>query len=444
METGHWPVFLIIALINLTCMAPRMICGGIFYQLWKCKLVQNYPDQKFAATAIVTVAGETPVALERCLRGLKKSLGRGTTAHSLIVIIDKWGDPRLTQSNLVLAAITHKYADVILCTDARSKRRNLRELMRTAREKNILYPLTVLVDSDTFVTDTNVIEKLLRPFSDESIGGVTTAQLIDNPQTWVQKVSFWLEHARMVSSMSAASLFGQVLCLPGRMYAVRTELIEHKMNELVRDSFHFLLRKTRRCKAGDDRFITMCVMQANKKTIMVPDAIVTTLAPKTFNETRLMWTRWGRSSQGYTLRSPWLLKPRFWFAAFIGWGDIVITFSTVYLIAIHWPYAILTGSRSDPWYEIIVYAILGMTLTFISRQFVHLYKFPRSWALLPAFMCMVTIGQFIRVWAFFTQHHIGTWGTRDVDVMGTKGAWELDVRCLNTIDLPQVTEGKSI
>ncbi len=441
METGHWSVFLYYAVAMLVLIVPRMVLGWTFYGLRRWGLIQDYPRQRFSAMAFVTVAGEAPDALERCLRGLKRSLVRGTTDHSLLVIIDKWGDPRLAGSNLELARISRNYADMVLCTDARSKRRNLRELMRAARARGLLRPITVLVDSDTFVADENVLEKLLRPFSDKRIGGVTTAQLVHDPRTWVQKVSFWLEHARMVSSMAAASLFEQVLCLPGRMYAVRTELIEDKMDALVRDSFRFLWWGPWQCFAGDDRFITNCVLKAGYGTIMVPDAIVTTLAPETFEQTRRMWTRWGRSSQAYTLRSPWLLRPRNWIAAYITWGDIAITVSTVAMIAVYWPYSILTGTRIDPWYEMAAYSLIGMMLTIVSRQFVHLYRFPRSWLSVPAFVFMVTAGQFFRFWALITPHKIGVWGTRDVDQAGTKGAWELDESALRDVTLEQSEQG---
>jgi hypothetical protein len=92
----------------------------------------------------------------------------------------------------------------------------------------------------------------------------------------------------------------------------------------------------------------------------------------------------------------------------------------------------------------LMYSLLGMILTVVSRQFVHLYKFPRSWFMLPAFLFMVTYGQFIRFWALITPHKIGEWGTRQgVDERGEKGAWELDAQHLVTIDLKQATEGNN-
>lgn len=433
METGQWPVFLVYALLMLALIVPRMILGWIFYGLRAAGLIQRYPPQKFAVTALVTVAGEEPEALERCLRGLKRSLARGTTRHSILVVVDKWGDSKIRDQNLKLVSICRRYAAVTLCTDVRSKRHNLRALVRAARAKGILESIIVFVDSDTFVADADTLERLLRPYSDERIGGTTTAQYIYAPGTWPQRVSAWLEHARTLSSMAAGSLFHRVPCLPGRMYSVRTSLIEGNLDELVHDSFRFLWWGPWRCKAGDDRFITNCVLQAGYGTIMVPDAIVTTLAPAGFSDTRKMWTRWGRSSQAYTMRSAWLLKPRNWFAAFICWGDILITVSTVFMVGFYWPYAMLTGTRVEPWYEMAAISIIGMMLTILSRQFVHLYHFPRDLLYLPAFILMVTAGQFFRFWALITPHKIGTWGTRDVDQAGTEGVWELDESTLRDV-----------
>ncbi|MEN9413167.1 MAG: hypothetical protein RLZZ342_254 [Candidatus Parcubacteria bacterium] len=443
LETGQWPVFLVYALLMLVLISPRILLGAQFLWLEMRGCIRNYPHKKFAATAIVTVADEDPEVFEMGLRALARSLKRGTTAFSILVIIDRWNDPEIRETNIMLAAISRKHANVVLCTDALSKRPNLRELVRAARRKGILHDLLILVDSDTIPLDANVVEKLLRPFSDPRIGGTTTAQLVMKPKTWVQRASFWLEHARMLSSMAAASLFKQVLCLPGRMYAVRTKLIEDKMDELVNDSFRFLWWGPWQAKAGDDRFITNCVLKAGYGTVMVPEAIVMTTAPATFEATRLMWTRWGRSSQWYTLTSPWLLKPRNWFAAFIGWGDIFVTLSTMYIIFIHWPYSLLTGTRTGTWYEMLAYSLLGMALTFLSRQLGHLHRYPRDVFYLPAFMLMATLGQVFRFQALLTPNKIGKWGTRNVDTGGTPGAWELDEETVRVIECSLQKKGGS-
>ena len=395
-------------------MIPRILLGLLFHLLWYVGLIHRFGDTMFSATALVTVFNEKPDDLERCLSGLKRSLEVGTTQHSLLVIIDGYGhpDPAVQQACRDAERIASSYADVVLCTTAQNKRSNLRALTTAAREKGLLNDILILVDSDTYLNDTHVVRRLLRPFSDPRIGGTTTAQRIRDPQTIAERVSDWLEDARKWSGMAAASLFRQVLCLPGRMIALRTELVEHHMDDLVNDTFSVGPFGPWRCKAGDDRFLTNCVLRQGFGTILVPNAGVTTEAKKTMGETFTMWTRWGRSSQGYTLRSPWLFKPQNWMAAFIGWGDILVTLSTVFIIALHWPYAYLTGSVEEPLLQMLMWSLVGMAATVLSRQWWHLVRHPRNLVLLPAFLYMITVGQFIRFYAFMTPWLIDNWGTR--------------------------------
>lgn len=414
---GEWSaLFLWYAILMAALMYPRILLGLLFRFLHFCRIIHRFKHEKFSATAFVTVFDEKPEDLERCLSGLKRSLELGTNKHSLLVIIDGHGhpNPEIHASCEVSANIAAKYADIVLGTTAQNKSINLENLMKTARKHNLLHEITVLVDSDTYLEHGSVVELLLRPFSDKKIGGTTTAQRIRNPKNRIERVSDWLEDARLWSSMAAASLFRQVLCLPGRMIAVRTKLIEHRMHELAHDTFSFGPFGPWPCKAGDDRRVTNYVLEAGYGTILVPQARVTTEAKDEIGETLKMWTRWGRSSQGYTLRSPWLFKPKNWMAAFIAWGDILVTVSTVFIIAVHWPYSYLTGHTDQVFLEMIVWALAGMALTVLSRQFWHLLRHPRNLLLLPFFIFMITIGQFVRFYALCTPWLIGRWGTRGV------------------------------
>jgi hypothetical protein len=57
-------------------------------------------------------------------------------------------------------------------------------------------------------------------------------------------------------------------------------------------------------------------------------------------------------------------------------------------------------------------SVLGVLATFSLRQLPHLMRNKKDFLLLPHFVVIVTIAQFIRVWAFYTPWRIGTWGTR--------------------------------
>lgn len=404
--TGQWFVFEIYVMFVWACMLPRMVLAGVFYFLRNGGWIQNYPLKKHRATTLLTIYEENLETLELAMRKTRESLELGTTEFFFIAIVDGYKKDKVWAEQQ--AEIARKYAHVVLMTSARNKRKNLRAMLREARRRGRLYEITILHDSDTVPTTSDVVLRLLAPFCDPRVGIVTTAQLIHNAKRWIQKICFWQEDARLNSSLAAASLVRQVPCAPGRMTAVRTDLIEGRMDELVNDSFSYFGFMRRPCIAGDDRVITSFVLQAGKCSILVPDALVTTSAPETFGATQRMWTRWGRSSQGYTIRSPWLIK--FPLAFFICWSDIFISLATVYIVAVHWPLTFIYGTSTLPLLQSFVMAIIGMLLTMIIRQFPHLWKYPRSWWILPVFVLVVTYAQFIRVYALFTQHKISTWG----------------------------------
>lgn len=414
-HTDQWFLFQFYVIFVWIAMLPRMVLAGVFYQLKNRKLIQNYPLTKKDATVVLTIYKEDPIILEQCIAKVRRALEIGCKKFAIIAIIDGWQNDDFDSEQY---KITQRYADVVLGTDARNKRKNLRALLKEARKRGVLYDITIFLDSDTIPKDDQVVLNLLAPFSDPMIGGATTAQLVHNPKTLSERISFWLEDARLNSSMAAASLFGQVACLPGRMYAVKTSLVEHRMDELVNDSFSYFGFMRRSCIAGDDRVITNFILEAGYKTVLVPEAVITTLAPATFKQTFKMWVRWGRTSQGYTLRSPWL--HHYPFAFFVYWTDILVSLFTVGIVALYWPYQMLWGETHRPIMQALTVALLGMMLTMAIRQYPHLHKYKRDWSVLPAFVLVVTYAQFIRVWALMTQHKVGIWGSRQGADTGKK------------------------
>lgn len=395
LHTGHFYLFELYVVFVWCAMLPRMIGAWRFHVLARRARRRERPQAEHAVSAVVTVYREEREDLVRCLSTLKEALEQGTVWHELIVIVDGLAPG---ESNGEVEIARH-YADVVLTTDARNKRRNLRVLVRESRADILL-----LVDSDTFF-EPDTVRELLRPFADPRVGGATTAQTIHRPRTVMQLLSNWLEHARLNSSMAAASLFRQVACLPGRAYAVRKRLVEPHLDELVGETF-----LGRPCIAGDDRYITNLVLRQGYGAVLVPSARVTTLAPAGFLQTSRMWLRWGRSSQRYTIQSPWLF--RYPFAAFVYWGDILVTASTFFIVAIHWPYQMLTGVSDQPFLEMVFTATLGMMLTMGIRQMPHLLRHPRDLLYLPVFVLVATYLQFIRFYALLTIHQVDRWGTR--------------------------------
>jgi hyaluronan synthase len=368
------------------------------------------------------------------------------------VIVDGVGELDFEECLHLAAIAKREGADKVLLTTHRKKRENLRSLLRAAEKAGLLYETTIFVDSDTVPDKLETIEELLRPFGKSKIGGVTTTQRILDPETYVQRVCDWLERARAWSSMAAASLFEQVPCLPGRMYAVRTWIVMARLDELVEDYLDLGRLGCWMKTAGDDRRVTNFVLDAGYGTVMAPKALVYTTAPADLETVALMWERWGRSSQWYTIQFPWYRHPRLWMAAFLNWGDILITVSTLFIVFIHWPYVLIFGNRQEFWLEALMVTILSMLLTTVTRQVPYLlwhaanrlfpprhgqtlleyvfvtvpYNFFMLFMLILVFTGMMLYGQVIRGKALATPNKIGKWGTRKGADGGTKGkdVWE--------------------
>ncbi len=397
---GQWHIFVLYFLFVWTIMLPRTIFGRIFYALHARKTIQNYPEKKFRVSALVTEYKEDSVDFERCLSTLRDALEYGTTAWEIIVLLDGIPEGSPQPTNVALA---QRYATRIVMSCARNKRRNLRRLVHMAQGDILL-----LVDSDT-TFERHTVYDLCKPFSDPNMGGTTTAQRIYNPHTFMQRMSDWMENARLQSSMATTSLFEQVACLPGRAIAMRKSIVENHMTELVRETFGFF-RTKRPCISGDDRFLTNIILRKGYKTILVPTARVTTLAPEGFIKTSVMWTRWGRSSQRYTLQSLWLF--RYPIAACVYWSDIILAPTTVLIVFVHWPYSVLYGSLQQTFWEMLAYAIGGSLLSMSIRQTFHLIMHPRDWWYLPGFVLVATYLQVVRTYALFTLFKVNVWGTR--------------------------------
>ena len=404
-----WTFFLVFFILVSIIMLSRQIVAACFYYQFRKGKILNHDYQKVDITIFVTIFDESPDLLRRSLSGVRASFDKYCSNVALIAIVD--GYDLYPEKGKQLVAVACEFADLVFVTNARSKRKNLRNMLHRARDRGFLYEFSCFLDSDTILDDEDVARELLRPFKDSGIGGVTTSQRALYLNTVPERIGDWLENARLFSSMAAGSLFGQVGCLPGRLYVVRTSIIKDKMDELVEDYWTFFGHRAQ-CYAGDDRVLTNFVLQAGYRTCMIPTAGVKTLVPETYSKMFKTWERWGRSSQGYTLRSlRWLVRHPVILFQYL--SDMFISLATVYLVAFHWPYHIFMGNSMQPLVEAILMAIVGMCLTIIARQVPHLYSNPRDIFLIPVFAVIITIGQFIRVKALFTPHKIGVWGTRE-------------------------------
>jgi len=377
----------------------------------------EYDENTFEVTTLVTCAKEDPVVFEQAMSMLKQQAG--LARHSIIVMMDAFDNPSSDDHRCL--EIARLYADVVFVTNVCDKRENLKNLFAIAREKELLHELVAPMDSDTVCDHRWVMAYLCDAFLDASVGGATTAQRCLKVDTYPERIGDWLENARLKSSMAAGSYYGQVGCLPGRLYMARTHLLEERIKELpeetwtgirLKASYPFCERWYAKCKAGDDRQITNYILQSGFDTVLVFAAGVKTLVPDNWDKLWKTWRRWGTSSQGYVYRTlDWL-----WRKPFVLWHyatDIYISHASVALVLV-WFYALFFSSADLllPLSVVLAMSIGGVLLTFTIRQWPHLKEHPHDFLLLPLFVLVVTYAQFIRVQAHWTPWRIGVWGTR--------------------------------
>jgi cellulose synthase/poly-beta-1,6-N-acetylglucosamine synthase-like glycosyltransferase len=419
---GETTVFVILFIIISGIMISRQLLAAIFYfDRFIKKRSEKVDYAKVSSlsgvTSIVTCAAEKPEVFENSMRTLfeQKNLGR----HTILVMLDAFDNPN--PDDLKCLEIAEKYADKIYTTNVRDKRINIANLIKFATEEKILNEFIVFMDSDTVCEDHFVLANLVRAFNDKKVGGATTSQRCLKVETVAERIGDWLEHARLLSSMAAGSLFGQVGCLPGRLYMVRKAAIVSQIAFLPLENwkawrfsrkFPFVEVFQTHCKAGDDRWITNSILSQGFKTVLVPEAKVRTLVPENLKKMFLTWKRWGISSQGYVYRTlTWSWRKPYMLFQFF--SDIFITHASIFLVW-NWVYALIFKESKDhlPLSLMIFVSFGGMMLTFLFRQLPHLIKHPKDLFYLPLFMLAVTVGQHIRFYTHYYWKDIGTWGTR--------------------------------
>jgi len=278
----------------------------------------------------------------------------------------------------------------------------------------------VLVDSDTVWTDGTLAE-LVKPFADESVGGVTTRQRILEPtRSWITRWADWLENSRALYSMPAQSVLGQVGCLPGRTIAFRRSIMMRVMEKFMTERFMGVF-----LEVSDDRTLTNLTLKEGYRTVYQHTSLVYTDAPLQIKKLAKQQLRWARGSQYNTLRMlPWMLGHAPVLALFF-LMDIILPFLLAGVIA-GWAYRAITGQGYNFYEGILgeyglqtgVVMVLGLmlissVLSMAIRQIRHLAEKPSDFFRLPIFIIVSTTFLMpIRLIGFFRMGHASGWGTR--------------------------------
>lgn len=350
------------------------------------------------ASVIIPIFNEDPEALKRCFDSL-----RDPYIDEIIPIFDQ------REKSFQLKRLADMRGFKSLRANAAGKRAAVAQGLQVAKND-----IVILMDSDTFF-EKGAIFKLLQPFNDPHIAGVTSNQRIYHPErNVVRRVANWMEIVRFtIASIPAQAYFEHVACLPGRAIAFRRKLLIPHIPSFLSQVVMGIKEET-----GDDRFLTSVLLREGHKLTFAPDAHVLTDAPNTWRAMIKQQIRWARSSQRETILSlRWLWKFPFTFLVFV--TDIITPLFFVAVIALT-SYGVWIGAPLGPHLVAVIALVMGfvgMNITIGVKSY-PVFKDKKYFRYLPvyAFFSMVIMIP-IRIYGLITCWRGGltTWTTRKVE-----------------------------
>ncbi|WP_144801364.1 glycosyltransferase family 2 protein [Curtobacterium sp. BH-2-1-1] len=387
------------------------VYSAVIWLLWLLKVVLSaryrpYTGTFTGTTSVVVPVVDEPIDLFRDVIGRMVEQRPG----EIIVVING-------ARNAALEAVCDEFAPLVRWTHTPIPGK--RNAVKVGTEMST-GDITVLVDSDTVWTD-GTLEELLKPFADDSVGGVTTRQRILEPtRSWITRWADWLENSRALYSMPAQSVLGQIGCLPGRTIAFRRSILVRVMDRFMHEKFMGVF-----LEVSDDRTLTNLTLKEGFRTVYQYTSLVYTDAPLQVKKLFKQQLRWARGSQYNTLRMlPWMLGHAPILAVFF-LTDIILPFMLFGVIA-GWIYRGLTGQGENLYQGILqqygfstgfLYVaglmVVSSVLSMAIRQMRHLAEKPSDFFRLPMFIIVSTFFLMpIRLIGFFRLAHASGWGTR--------------------------------
>ncbi|MFA5019524.1 MAG: glycosyltransferase [Candidatus Pacearchaeota archaeon] len=331
-------------------------------------------DFKGKVSVLIPVVDEDEEVWKKVLESIKNGLKN--VKHEVIVI----ANGKNGEENIKLAL---KYGFKVIRLSEASKRKAIEAGVEKATGE-----ITIILDSDTIVLEDS-IKKLLKPFRNPQVGGTTPRHIIFNrKRSLYTRISDWLEDIRFNEVVAGQSIHGAVSCLPGRLLAVRTNLLKRLVPELVNQKF-----LGARCISGDDRFLTSWLLERGYYTAYVPESVVMTNAPETLEAFVKQRLRWSRTSLRETIRSlGWIWN--YPFTAFTTISNVVLRwlfFAVIILALFKWVGIInIPHYVNFTWYFVSFGTIAGFFISGFLRQFRHIYRYPEDLLYLPLFLIVTT------------------------------------------------------
>ena len=387
------------------------VYSALIWALWLIKHIISSRYKPFTGTFTGTTSVVVPV-VDEPLELFRDVLGRMVEQRpgEIIVVING-------AVNLPLQEVCEEFSPLVRWVHTPIPGKRNAVMIGTEMSNG---EITVLVDSDTVWTD-DTLSELVKPFADDSVGGVSTRQRILEPErSWITRWADWLENSRALYSMPAQSVLGQVGCLPGRTIAFRRSILIRVMDKFMTERFMGVF-----LEVSDDRTLTNLTLKEGYRTVYQYTSLVYTDAPLQIKKLFKQQLRWARGSQYNTLRMlPWMLGHAPLLALFFVM-DIILPFLLAGVIG-GWVYRGFTGQGYNFYEGILkeygvqsgVALVLGLmvvssVLSMAIRQMRHLSEKPSDFFRLPVFIIVSTAFLMpVRLIGFFRMGHASGWGTR--------------------------------
>lgn len=350
-------------------------------KVYKSNQYKNKYTKEFTAgiSIIVPVVDEKPEVWDKVLKSLRDAT---MGLDNQIIVI---GNGTHSEDNIYeakkLGFVTHRIS-------LPSKRMAIEAGAKLAEK-----PITIILDSDTIVSK-NSIKELIKAFIDEQVGGATSKHIIFNRGPLMRRISDWLEDLRFNDVVKGQSVDGAVSCLPGRMFAMRTNLLKLAVPSLVSQKF-----LGAPCNSGDDRFLTSWLLRNKFKTVYVESSVVETDAPSTLKGFMMQRLRWSRTSfRESILSARWVGKhPYTAFTVFMNifmrWFFFVVAINgvLVWMNVVNQDHYIwhIYPQLNNGW-TIFLGVAVGFFISGLLRQLRHLKRYPWDIFYLPAFLLITT------------------------------------------------------
>ena len=368
----------LIDVLVLGTVAPFVL---FFAATWVSHLYRLYRSSRYtgithtpalkSVSVIVPVVDEPLILWRRVLSALKAEL-EGMESEVFVVCN---GGNGVANGNLA-----EEFGFTVIFEKKAGKRNAIAVAARRATKE-----LCVILDSDTIV-EKNSLHQISRDFAYPWIGGVTPHhRIFDRNANFWRRISDWMEDARFNNSLRGLSENGTVNCLPGRLFAIRTELLKKYLPRFIDQRVLGV-----RVETGDDRVLTQWLLEDGFQTHYDASATVSTNAPDTLKQFAKQRLRWARSSFREGMLS---LKNFGSNNRAVSWYSIIDTAFRWWFFAIITLFAwkLITGN-TDPHFaefslwQYVIFGTAGFLVNGYLRQWPHLKRYPEDLLLTPLFL----------------------------------------------------------